>query len=383
MSTVTEQIAEASPSEPEANKLFRMVMKHKGSDLHLKVGLAPAMRLGGVLRQMQLPTLSAHDMERIMFPLLTPRNKQILEETGGVDFAHIIADGNIETRFRVNLFRQRGKLSLVARRVNTSIPNFEGLGLPPVMAEITQYDQGIILLAGVTGSGKSTTIASMLQYINERERMHILTVEDPIEFTFTDDKSIINQREVGIDVLDWDIALKHAVRQDPDIILVGEMRDHHTFSAAMHAAETGHLVFGTIHASSAPSTIGRLLDLFPQDMHHALRQSLEFNLKAVVAQKLLPTTKEWQAKGISRVPTVEIMRTNPTVRKLIMNGEDNKLGDAIRIGKEEQMQDFTESLKQLVQAEKIERATAFEVAPNVEQLKMSLKGINVAQPGIL
>jgi twitching motility protein PilT len=383
MATVTEPTFESVPSEPEANKLFRMVMKHKGSDLHLKVGLSPAMRLAGVLRQMQLPTLSAHDMERLMFPLLTPMHKQILEETGGVDFAHIIVDGNDETRFRVNLFRQRGRLSLVARRVNTSIPNFEGLGLPPVMAEITQYDQGIILLTGVTGSGKSTTIASMLQYINERERMHILTIEDPIEFTFKDDKSIINQREVGIDVSDWDIALKHAVRQDPDIILVGEMRDRHTFSAAMHAAETGHLVFGTIHASSAPSTISRLLDLFPRDMHSALRQSLAFNLKAVIAQKLLPTTKEWAAKGITRVPTVEIMRSNPTVRKLILNEEDTKLGDAIRIGKEEGMQDFTESLRKLCVEEKVERATAFEVAPSVETLKMALKGITIAQPGIL
>jgi twitching motility protein PilT len=151
----------------------------------------------------------------------------------------------------------------------------------------------------------------------------------------------------------------------------------------MHAAETGHLVFGTIHASSAPSTISRLLDLFPRDMHPALRQSLEFNLKAVIAQKLLPTTKEWAAKGTTRVPTVEIMRTNPTVRKLIRNEEDVKLADAIRIGREEGMQDFTESLKKLVQDEKIERSTAFEVAPSVEQLKMALKGINVAQPGIL
>jgi twitching motility protein PilT len=383
MSTAIENNVETSGSEPEANKLFRMVMKHKGSDLHLKVGLSPAMRLAGVLRQMQLPPLSTADMERLMFPLLTPRQMKILEETGGIDFAHIVSEPEIETRFRVNLFRQRGKLSLVARRVSTSIPNFEGLGLPPVMAEITQYDQGIILLAGVTGSGKSTTIASMLQYINERERMHVVTIEDPIEFTFRDDKSIINQREVGIDVCDWDTALKHAVRQDPDIILVGEMRDHHTFSAAMHAAETGHLVFGTIHASSAPSTIGRLLDLFPRDMHAALRQSLEFNLKAVVAQKLLPTTKELAAKGITRVPTVEIMRTNPTVRKLIRNEEDVKLADAIRIGKEEGMQDFTESLRKLVVEEKIERATAFEVAPSVETLKMALKGITIAQPGIL
>src|SRR4051794_5691220 len=374
---------EATSSEPEANKLFRIVMKHKGSDLHLKVGLPPAMRLGGVLRTMQMAPLSTADMERLMFPLLTARLRQILEDTGGVDFAHIVFDGSAETRFRVNLFRQRGRLSLVARRVNTSIPDFEGLGLPPVLGEIASHDQGIIILSGVTGSGKSTTIASMLQYMNERERLHIVTIEDPIEYTFKDDKCIINQREVGIDVIDWDVALKHAVRQDPDVILVGEMRDRETFSAAMHAAETGHLVFGTIHAGTAPSTVGRLLDLFPREMHSSLRQSLAFNLKAIVAQKLLPTTKEMTAKGTTRVPTNEILRSNPTVRKLLLNEEDNKLGDAIRIGKEEGMMDFTESLRQLVVAEKVERAVAFEVAPSPEALKMALKGITISQPGIL
>jgi twitching motility protein PilT len=211
-----------------------------------------------------------------------------------------------------------------------------------------------------------------------------VTIEDPIEFTFTDDKCIINQREVGIDVIDWDTALKHAVRQDPDIILVGEMRDRDTFSAALHAAETGHLVFGTIHASSAPSTISRILDLFPQDMHPAMRQNLAFNLKAIVAQKLLPTTKDHAAKtGQTRIPTVEIMRMNPTVRKLILNEEDIKLAQAIRIGKGEGMQDFTMSLCALCQEEKIERSTAFEVAPNPEALKMALKGITLAEPGIL
>src|SRR3954447_9098375 len=214
MATTSQSVSETSATEPEANKLFRMVMKHKGSDLHLKVNLPPAMRLGGVLRQMQMPPLTTADMQRLMFPLLTPRQQNILDEEGGVDFAHIVFDGDLETRFRVNLFRARGRLSLVARRVNNSIPNFEGLGLPPVMAELTQYEQGIVILAGVTGSGKSTTIASMLQYINEREVMHIVTIEDPIEFTFKDDKSIFNQRELGIDVMDFHKALKDAVRQD-------------------------------------------------------------------------------------------------------------------------------------------------------------------------
>lgn len=383
MSTAVESKTDAPANEPEANKLFRMCIKYQGSDLHLKVGLAPSMRLAGVLRQMQLPPLTTSDMERLMYPLLNHRQRDILDDEGGVDFAHIILDGDVETRFRVNLFKARGRLSLVARRVSNKIPTFEQLHLPPVLAEITQYDQGIIIFAGVTGSGKSTSIASMLQYVNERERMHIVTVEDPIEYTYKDDKSVINQREVGIDVKDWDIALKHAVRQDPDIILVGELRDRETFNAAMHAAETGHLVFGTIHAGTAPSTISRLLDLFPRDMHSSLRQSLAFNLKAVVAQKLLPTTKEWVEKGVTRVPTNEIMRMNPTVKKLILNEEDTKLGDAIRIGMSEGMQDFTESLRQLVVAEKIERAVAFEVAPQPEALKMALKGITINQPGIL
>ncbi|MBI1324458.1 PilT/PilU family type 4a pilus ATPase [bacterium] len=377
-----------SANEPEANKLFRMCIKHQGSDLHLKVGLPPAMRLAGQLRQMQLPPLTAADMERLMFPLLSPKQKHILEEEGGVDFAHILRDVEdgevIETRFRVNLFKARGALALVARRVNNKIPNFEQLGLPPILAEITKEDTGIIILAGVTGSGKSTTIASMLQYVNENERCHILTVEDPIEYTYKDAKSIVNQREVGIDVLDWNIALKHAVREDPDIILVGEMRDQDTFLAALHAAETGHLVFGTIHAGSAPSTISRILDLFPQEMHPAMRQNLAFNLKAVIAQKLLRTTKDHAARtGATRVPTCEIMRSNPTVRKLILAEEDTKLADAIRIGQDEGMMDFTESLRQLVLAEVIERSTAFEVAPSPDALKMALKGIQVAAPGIL
>ena len=223
----------------------------------------------------------------------------------------------------------------------------------------------------------------MLQYMNERERLHIVTIEDPIEYTFKDDKSIINQREVGIDVIDWDVALKHAVRQDPDVILVGEMRDRETFSAAMHAAETGHLVFGTIHASTAPSTIGRLLDLFPREMHSSLRQSLAFNLKAIIAQKLCRRPRNWPPRGRRVFRPIEIMRINPTVKKLILNEEDIKLGDAIRIGKEEGMMDFTESLRQLVVNEKVERATAFEVAPSPEALKMALKGITIAQPGIL
>jgi twitching motility protein PilT len=363
--------------EPEVNKLFRMVMKHEGSDLHLKVGQPPMMRLKGSIRRMEMRPLSQEDMERLLLPNLAEKHRKILDEEGGVDYSYVI--GQDECRFRVSLFRQRNRLSLVARRVNTKIPTFEKLGLPPSIEKLCHYDQGMVILAGVTGSGKSTTIASMLDYINEREALHILTIEDPIEFTYIDKKSVINQREIGLDCMDWHKALKDAVRQDPDIILVGELRDRDTFEAGIHAAETGHLVFGTIHASSAASTLGRILDLFPPDMHNAIRQALAFNLKAVVAQKLLPSIKP----GVQRVPTNEIMMVNPTIRELIIKGEDKKLPDAIRIGFLEGMVDFTENLRLLVERGDVDRATALEVAPNPEQLKMALKGIKVAAPGIL
>jgi twitching motility protein PilT len=366
-----------SKREPEVDKLFRMVMKHEGSDLHLKVGLPPMMRLRGIIRQMEMKALSRDDMERLLYPIMSQHHRDILENTGGADFAHIIGDD--ECRFRVNIFKQRGYLSLVARRVNTKIPTFEKLGLPPSIEKLCHFDQGMIILAGVTGSGKSTTIAAMLDFINERERVHILTIEDPIEYLFTDKKALINQREIGLDVLDWHVALKHAVREDPDVILVGEMRDRETFEAGLNAAETGHLVFGTIHASSAPSTLGRILDLFPADMHQAMRQSLAFNLKAIICQKLLPSIKP----GVQRVPANEIMIVNPTVRELIIKAEDKKLTDAIKIGFIEGMIDFTESLAQLVLRGDVDRAAALEVAPNPEALKMAFKGIKVSQPGIL
>jgi twitching motility protein PilT len=314
-------------------------------------------------------------MERLLLPNLQPKHRKILEEEGGVDFSYVI--GADECRFRVSLFRQRGRLSLVARRVNTKIPSFEKLGLPPVIEKLCLFAEGLVILAGVTGSGKSTTIASMLDYIAEREPLHILTVEDPIEFTFTDKKAYINQREIGLDVIDWHKALKDAVRQDPDVILVGELRDVETFEAAVHAAETGHLVFGTIHASSASTTINRILDLFPPTKHGAIRKALANNLKAVVAQKLLKGLKK------PRVPTNEIMIVNPTIKKLISDGEDLKLQDAIKMFYNEGMVDFTENLRQLVERGDVTKETALEFAPDPEKLKMAFKGIKVAAPGIL
>lgn len=371
----------AKRQELEIDKLFRALVKLEGSDLHLKVGCMPFVRVHGTLRALKREAIDTEEMVRLIFPMLElqERRKRIFDEDGGVDFAHTLDLEGKRWRFRVNVLQQMGQVGLVARRVNNVIPDFESLFLPPSLAGLCEYSQGMILLAGVTGSGKSTTIASMLDYINHRYAKHILTLEDPIEFTFTDDKSLINQREIGMDVKDFSIGMKHAVREDPDVMLVGEMRDRETFETAIQAAETGHLVFGTIHASTAPSTIGRILDLFPQNMHPALRSAMAFNMKAIIAQKLLPSIKP----DVGRVPTNEIMLFNSTVRKLLLEGGDEKLGDAIRIGKEEGMQDFTMSLRDLVEREFIDRPTAFEVAPNAEALKMALKGIKLKESAML
>lgn len=373
------QVTVKKQEDLEVDKLFRACVKLAGSDLHLKVGRPPTVRIKGQLRPLNRGPIEEDEMTRMLLAVMNPRMRRIFEDDGGCDFAHVVDVDGERWRFRVNLFKQLGQMGMVARRVNNFIPSFTGLHLPPVMERLCKFDQGMVLLAGVTGSGKSTTIASMLNWINANYRKHILTLEDPIEFVFTEDKCLVNQREIGNDVKDFAIGMKHAVREDPDVMLVGEMRDEETFMTAIHAAETGHLVFGTIHASSAPTTIGRILDLFPEEMHNALRSAIAFNMRGIVAQKLLPSIKE----GVSRVPTVEVMLFTPMIRKLVLEGEDKKLGDAIRIGKEDGMQDFTMSLKHLVDEGLIDRPTAFEVAPNVEALKMALKGIDVSTPGII
>ena len=365
--------------EKPVDKLFRALVKLEGSDLHMKVGQPPIVRVSGTLKPLNRAPIAAEEMIDLLLPMMDDRNRKIFDAEGGCDFAYVVDVDGVDWRFRVNMLQQLGNMGLVARRVNNFIPNFEGLYLPPVIETLCHFDQGMVLLAGVTGSGKSTTIASMLNYINRHYIKHILTLEDPIEFVFKDEKCLINQREVGMDVVDFGVGMKHAVREDPDIILVGEMRDEETFMTAIHAAETGHLVFGTIHASSSPSTIGRILDLFPEEMHSAIRSAIAMNMKAIISQKLLPSIKD----GVGRVPTCEVMTFNPTIRKLVLEGDDHKLADAIRIGAEEGMQDFTMSLHQLVEDKLIDRPTAFQVAPNRDALKMALKGINVSQPGIL
>jgi twitching motility protein PilT len=383
MATATEvRVKTPERRDNEIDKIFRQLIKHSGSDLHMQVGKPPILRVRGTLRELQMEPITRERMWELFDPMISERDRKIYEETGGCDFSYVVNYEGDPWRFRVNMLMQMGSPGMVSRKVERFIPNFEGLFLPPIMEQLCKFDQGMILLAGVTGSGKSTTIASMLDWVNHNMRKHILTIEDPIEFVYTPEKCLINQREVGIDVKDFKTAMKHAVREDPDIMLVGEMRDMETFETAMHAAETGHLVFGTIHASSAPSTIGRILDLFPTAMHKALRGSMDFNMRAIVAQKLLKTICE-DGKGPGRVPIVEIMTFNPTVRKLILEGEDDKLPAAMRIGKDEGMQRFNESLYDFLKRDMISRAAAFEISPNVEELKMLIKGIDVKGAAIL
>ena len=363
----------------EVDKLFRALVKLEGSDLHLKVGRPPMVRTRGELKPLNRGPIDDEEMARLLFPMLDARNKEIFIKEGGADFAYTCDVDGSTWRFRVNMLKQLGKPGLVARRISQFVPDFAGLYLPPVMETLCHFDQGMLLLAGVTGSGKSTTIASMLNYINGIYRKHILTLEDPIEFVYTEQKCLINQREIGMDVVDFKVGMKHAVREDPDIMLVGEMRDEETFLTAIHAAETGHMVFGTIHASNAGSTIGRILDLFPEAMHKAIRSAMVQNMKAIIAQKLLKSIKP----GVARVPTVEVMTFSPMVQKLVLEEKDSRLADAIRIGAADGMQDFTMSLKSLIDLQLIDRPTAFAVAPNPDALKMALKGINVSNPGII
>jgi twitching motility protein PilT len=365
--------------ELEIDKIYRAAIDHNASDIHLQVNRPPIFRVRGTLTPLKMPPITEEAMVNLTFPQMDQRNVDIFHNDGGADFAKVVMHKGEPWRFRVNLLTQLGKVGMVARKIERDIPPFGKLQLPPIMEELCKYDQGMVLLAGVTGSGKSTTIASMLDWINHNMNKHILTIEDPIEFVYTPDQCLINQRELGQDVVDFSIAMKHAVREDPDIMLVGEMRDKDTFETAIHAAETGHLVFGTIHASSAPGTIPRIIDLFPADHHAAIRAAIAMNMNAIVGQKLLKTITD----VAPRVPIIEILKFNTMVQKLVREDEDNKLHAAIRIGKEDGMQLFNDSLYDFIQKEYISRAAAFEVSPNVEELKMRLKGIEVKAAAIL
>jgi len=366
----------SSDKTPEVEKWFRAAIKAGASDLHLKVGMPPKMRIHSSLKNTTGEVLTEARAEELIFEIMSPEQKDFFLANGALDFAYQVGTRD---RFRINAFRQRGYVSLAARHISGDIPPFESLHIPPVVEKIADAHSGLILVTGPTGCGKSTTIASMIDHINKTRACHIVTVEDPIEFLHVDDKAIVSQREIGIDVANYDDALRSLVRQDPDVVLVGEMRDNETLTAAMRAAETGHLVFGTLHANNASQTIQRILDLFPQEERDLARQTFALTIRAVVSQVLLPGIK----KEAKRIPAIEVLIRTPIIKKLIAEEREGDIPSAIRAGEGEGMQDFTESLRRLVVDEWIDLKVALQHAPNVEELKMALKGIRTSASGIL
>jgi twitching motility protein PilT len=369
--------AEEKPEgELRLYRFFRAAVKMQASDLHLKVGQPPKVRLYGQLKNTTGEVLTAETIEQMVFEILSPAQKELFQKEGTLDFAH---DVRGEDRFRINIFRQRGMLSLVARRVSPTVPAFEELHLPVVLEKVCDRAQGLILITGPAGSGKTTTIASMIDFINRSRSCHIVTLEDPIEYLFQDKKAIVTQREIGLDVKDYDEALKYLVRQDPDVVFVGEMRDVRTVTAGMRAAETGRLVFGTIHSANASQAVQRILDLFVQSERGLARQTLSLTVKAIISQMLVPSIKE----GVGRMPVMEILLANPAVRKLISEEREVDLPNVIRSCQNEGMQDFTYSLCELIKNGSVDPKEAYKIAPNIEELKMALKGIRSAATGIL
>jgi twitching motility protein PilT len=358
----------SDPHQTRWGKFLQATIKFEASDLIMKTGQSPKIRLRGALKPLDTKPVDEDEFWQIARAIMSPEQLEDLHRFGSSDFAYDFDDN---TRYRVNLFMARGRLSIAARRITSNILPFEGLHLPPIMSDIAMQPQGIVLLCGVTGSGKSTTIASMLQYVNERKPVHIVTIEDPIEYIFNDAKATINQREIGIDCLDFKIALRALVRENPDIVLIGEMRDNETFEAALMAAETGHLVYGTIHASSTTQTFSRIYGLFEQDEVEGVRKILAYQMRAFVYQKLLPTLHE----NIHRIPALEILINNTVVQKFILEGREGEIREylntieAVQTG----MKDFNLSLVDLVEKEYIHMRTAIESSPNVDELMMRLK----------
>ena len=356
------------PHATRFRKFLKVCIKFEASDLILKTGYVPKIRVRGALKPLDTEPVTADEFMQIAQHILTKEQFDDLHHYGHVDFAYDYDEGN---RFRVNLFQARGKLAIAARLITSNILPFEGLHLPPIMSEISMQPQGIVLLSGVTGSGKSTTIASMLDYVNQRRPVHIVTIEDPIEYIFEDKKATINQREIGIDVLDFNIALKALVRENPDVVLIGEMRDKITFEAALNAAETGHLVYGTIHASSATQTFSRIYGLFESSEIGQIRRMLGYQMRAFVYQKLLSTLHE----KIHRIPGVEILINNTVVQKYILEGREGELREYLISveAKQSGMLDFNDALVELVEQEYIHMRVAVDASPNKDGLIMKLK----------
>jgi twitching motility protein PilT len=354
--------------EPELNKYFKAAVKQQASDLHIKANQVPKMRLQGNLKNTNVEPFTKEKVEQMAYEIMSPAEKEYFIKTGNIDFGYELTETD---RFRVNIFRQRGAVSIVARRIIAEIPPFEALHLPAIITKLADTHDGLILVVGPSGCGKTTTIASMVDQINGSQACHIVTIEDPIEYLHRDKKSLVSQREIGTDVADYSEALRCLMRQDPDVVVIGDIDNRETMAAAMRTAETGHLVFGTMHSSNAVQTIQRVVDLFPAEERNLARQSLSSCLRSIISQVLLPSIKT----GIKRIPANEVLLMNPAIKKIIADGRETTIPNIIRDSANEGMLDFTESLRKLVEQEFIDVKVALEYAPNVDELKMALKGI--------
>ncbi len=344
------------------------------SDLHLKTGVPPMYRIGGELRRTNLPVIevNSRQIERLMDPLIPPTRRHIWEEKGGLDFAHNLPSGD---RFRINIYRACDQMHAAIRRVKGQIPNFEELHMPPIYKKLAEQSiEGIVIVCGVTGCGKSTTQAAMIDHINATQAVNIISIEDPIEYSFAPKKAIVSQRELGLDVQSFSDALRGAVRQDPDVIFIGEMRDRETLLAALQAAETGHLVFCTLHTADTMQSLGRILEFFPPDQHAFIRSSLANCLRAICAQRLIPAIDP----QISRVPACEVLLGEGIVKEKIREGSDTDLPEIIAGAKEQGMRSFLQSLAELIDQGLIYTDVAMENAPNREALKSLIQGIKTS-----
>jgi len=337
------------------------------SDWHIRAESTVMLRVDGHLQEIEGFVPDSAWLDSTVREFTTDKDMATYEEHGDADFA--LSEDDVG-RFRVNLHRQRGLMSLTMRHIKDQAPDFDKLGLPEVLKTIASHHRGITLVTGSTGSGKSTTLACMLEYVNRTYDRHIITVEDPIEYYFKDSVSIFEQREVGLDTSSFDSALIHALRQDPDLIVIGEMRQRQSFDTALTAADTGHYVMSTLHTSTASQSILRILDFYPEEERPQIRMALAANLVAIVCQRLLP-----HASGKGVVPALEIMINNPVIRKLLEEDKVDKLANAIEAGRSSGMQSFNQCLVELVNEGSITEDLALDIATNPEMLRMNLNGI--------
>ncbi len=350
----------------DIKKLLQSVVVHGASDLHLVSRSEPQIRLDGVLKPVNLPKLTGEDIEEMCYSLITERQKQHFEELGELDFALELPKIG---RFRANYYRTLGDMAAAFRIIPIEVPSLDKLGAPLVFKQLIKREKGLILVTGPTGSGKSTTLAALLNEINETEQKHIITVEDPVEFIHQNKKSVFSHRGVGEDTRSFATALKYALRQDPDIILIGEMRDKETIEAALTAAETGHLVFGTLHTSSAPGTINRIIDVFTGDEQPQIRAMISTSLVAVISQALLPKI------GGGRVAAHEILVTNHAIANLIREDKVHQIYSQMQLGQGDTgMQTQTQALLKYVKEGKVSKNVALQFSNKPDELSKALGG---------